>query len=496
MPKLIAKFKTRLGSLATHKDKETSAIPSGVDLSHLKVGLSALSGSAEIAGFTPLSKSAEIVKVIVEIIEKKAENAEDIKEFSQTTTHLLRILKRILPTVGGKQMNDELFQDIKVFQQDLEDIQKNLEKLAQRTTLKAFWHAEQDGKVLTGFKEKSDRFIASLNLQFGIETHNMVLAGGESRQSATITYENIKLATPTAPRVFTGRDKLVTEGVEMLCKKDQAHLAILGAGGMGKTSLALHVTSAKPGSSGKHLRSLVKANTKANPANLANFSTFLHYSLVRTRDLIKPQALICSHAPLATEPSGDILYVRRKFQKQRYFLPCEVLPDAPSLIQGLLQILKISISEGKDGYEILESYLQSYQDPILLVLDNFETPWYSSKHQKAVQNLIEKIHDQGKVSIIITMRGGKAVGDIEWDKLGGQSGLPPLALRAAREAFLSISPTTKESEELDVLLNELDCMPLAVILMAQLSKRLPLEVLIKNWAKSKTDMLRNENQDS
>ncbi|KAE9408390.1 TPR-like protein [Gymnopus androsaceus JB14] len=262
----------------------------------------------------------------------------------------------------------------------------------------------------------------------------MVLAGGESRQNATMTYENIKLATPTAPRVFTGRDNLVTEGVEMLCKKGQAHLAILGAGGMGKTSLALHVME---------------------------------------------------HAD-----------VRKKFQEKRYFLPCEVLPDAPSLIQGLLQILKISISEGKDGYEILESYLQSSQEPILLVLDNFETPWYSSENQKAIQNLIEKIHDQGKVSIILTMRGGKAVGDIEWDKLGGKSGLPPLTLRAAREAFLSISPATKESEELDALLNELDCMPLAVFLMAQLSKRLPLEVLIKNWAKSKTDMLRNENQDS
>ncbi|KAE9408385.1 TPR-like protein [Gymnopus androsaceus JB14] len=244
----------------------------------------------------------------------------------------------------------------------------------------------------------------------------MVFAGGESRQSATITYENIKLATPTAPRVFTGRDNLVTEGVEMLCKRDQAYLAILGAGGMGKTSLALHVME---------------------------------------------------HAD-----------VRKKFQEKRYFLPCEVLPDAPSLIQGLLQILKISISEGKDGYEILEAYLQSSQEPILLVLDNFETPWHSSKNQKAVQNLIEEIHDQGKVSIILTMRGGKAAGDIEWDKLGGKSGLPPLTLRAAREAFLSISPATKESEELD------------------LSKRLPLEVLIKNWAKSKTDMLRNENQDS
>ncbi|KAE9406866.1 TPR-like protein [Gymnopus androsaceus JB14] len=317
---------------------------------------------------------------------------------------------------------------------NLEDIQKTLEKLAERTTFKAFWHAERDGKVLAGFKEKSNRFIALLDLQFGIEIHHLVSGGGEGRQNATITYENIKLAIPTTPGVLTGRDELVTEGVDKLCKRDQTHLAILGAGGMGKTSLALH---------------------------------------------------IMEHTD-----------VRKKFPQNRYFVPCEMLPDAPSLIQGLLQIFKLSMPEGKHGYEILETYLQSSQEPILLVLDNFETPWYSAKNQKAVQNLIEKIHDQRKVSIIITMRGAEGPGDIEWEKLGGKSGLPPLTLGAAREAFLSISPSTKESKELDTLLKELDCMPLAVLLMAQLSKRLPLEILIKNWTSSKTNMLRNGNQDS
>ncbi|KAE9409619.1 hypothetical protein BT96DRAFT_1012575 [Gymnopus androsaceus JB14] len=432
MPNFIAKFKTRLGNLTTHK--EPSEIPSGVNLNHLKVGLSALSSSAEIAGFTPLSKSAEIVKVIVEIIEKKAENAEDVKDFAQFTNRLLQILNGIVHPTGGEQMNNNLYKNVEVFQQDLENIQKILEKLAQRTTLKAFWHAEQDGKVLAGFKEKSNGFIASLNLQLGIEIYNQGLAGGESRQNATITYENIKLATPTASGVFTGRDELVIAGVEMLCKRDQAHLAILGAGGMGKTSLALHIM--------------------------------------------------------------ENVDVRQKFQEQRYFVPCEVLLDAPSLIQGLLQILKLSISEGKDGYEILEAYLQSSQEPILLVLDNFETPWYFSKNQKALQNLIEKIRDQKKVSITITMRGAEGPGDIEWEKLGGKSGLPSLTLDAARKTFLTISPNTKESEELDTLLKELDCMPLAILLMAQLSRRLPLKVLVKNWSKSKTDMLRNGNQDN
>ncbi|KAE9390535.1 TPR-like protein [Gymnopus androsaceus JB14] len=436
MSKLVAKSRTLCQWVKiTHKDKkETGEIPSGVDLSHLKMGLSALSSGAEIAGFTPLAKSAEIVKVIVEIIEKKAENTEDIKEFAQSTSHLLQVLNGIISKTGSQQMNDDLYQNVEDFRQGLEDTLKTLEKLAECTTFKAFWHAEQDEKVIVGFKEKSDRFIASLNLQVGLEIHHLVSAGGKGRQNVTITYENIKLATPLKPGVFTGRDELVTEGVEKFCSRDQAYLAILGAGGMGKTSLALH---------------------------------------------------IMEHAD-----------VREKFQEQRYFVPCEVLPDAPSLIQGLLQILKLPISEGKDGYEILEAYLQSSQKPILLVLDNFETPWYSSKNQKAVQNLIEKVHDQRKVSLIITMRGAEGPGDIKWDKLGGKSGLPPLILGAARKAFLSISPDAKECEELNDLLKKLDCMPLAICLMAQLSKRIALNILIKNWTNSKTNMLKNGNQAS
>ncbi|KAE9384678.1 TPR-like protein [Gymnopus androsaceus JB14] len=406
MSKLMDKFKSLSGK-ATRKEGD---IPSGVDLSHLKQGLGMLSNIAEAAKITPLSKTAEIIKAIVEIVEKKGENKEDIKDFAQSTTRLLQILNGIVPTSGGKPMNAELYQHVKEFQHDLEDIQQKLEKLAQRTTLKAFWHAERDGKVLAGFREKSNNFIISLNLHASLEVHHLISAGAETRQNATITYESIKLATPMAPGVFTGRDELVTAGVDKLCQGEHAHLAIMGAGGMGKTSLALH---------------------------------------------------IMEHAK-----------VREKFQEHAYFVPCEMMPDAPSIIQGLLQVLKLSIPEGKSGYETMEAYLKSSQKPILLVLDNFETPWYSSTNQNAVQNLIEKICGQRIISTIVTMRGAEGPGNIEWNKLGGQSGLPPLTLEAAREAFLSISKNAHGSEELDALLKELDCMPLA------------------------TDMLRNGNQDS
>ncbi|KAE9384998.1 hypothetical protein BT96DRAFT_950163 [Gymnopus androsaceus JB14] len=160
----------------------------------------------------------------------------------------------------------------------------------------------------------------------------------------------------------------------------------------------------------------------------------------------------------------------------------------------LLQVMELSTPEEKNGYGILEAYLQSSQESILLVLDNFETPWYSSADQNAVQNLIEKICGQRKISTIVTMRGVEGPGNIKWNKLGSQSGLPPLTLEAAREAFISISQNADGSEEVDELLKELDCMPLAVLLMAQLSKRLSLDDLINDWQMSKINMLRNGNQ--
>ena len=40
----------------------------------------------------------------------------------------------------------------------------------------------------------------------------------------------IRLVTPTAPTVFTGRNELIVEAVQELCQNKQAHIAILGAG--------------------------------------------------------------------------------------------------------------------------------------------------------------------------------------------------------------------------------------------------------------------------
>ncbi|KAE9406554.1 hypothetical protein BT96DRAFT_987396 [Gymnopus androsaceus JB14] len=228
-------------------------------------------------------------------------------------------------------------------------------------------------------------------------------------QNATITYE----------------EGLVAEAVhELTGKSKQAHIAILGVGGIGKTALALHIMKNKA--------------------------------------------------------------VMDKFKDKSYFMPCEICSDASSLIQGMLQALGLSVTEGHDPYKTFQNYLWLSQDPILLVLDNFETPWNTSGDQTAVQNLIEWICDQELVSVVLTMRATDGPGSHRWYKLGGHSGLPTLDLEPARQAFMLISNSQSENiESLDWLLKEVDCMPLAILIIAQLKRHLSLNTLMKRWNEQK-----------
>ncbi|KAF5342864.1 hypothetical protein D9757_014824 [Collybiopsis confluens] len=257
-------------------------------------------------------------------------------------------------------------------------------------------------------------------------------SGPRASQGPLITYQDIKLATPGAPTFFAGREKITQEAVEKLLQDEPAHLAILGAGGMGKTALALHIIK--------------------NPD------------------------------------------VKTKFQDKIFFVPCEICSDATSLIHTVVQSLRLQIPEGKTGFEVLEVYLTLCQWPILIVLDNFETPWNGTGSQSDVINLLDYLLDYSRVFIILTMRAANGPGNRQWVKLGGNAGLPQLKLSEARHMFLSFIQFPREdSQDWDWILGELDGMPLAVVLIAQLERQLNLglEQLVNLWKKHKTALLKN-----
>ncbi|KAF5353058.1 hypothetical protein D9758_008813 [Tetrapyrgos nigripes] len=259
-------------------------------------------------------------------------------------------------------------------------------------------------------------------------TYNTYLPESKPKE---VTADDLLLQKPPAPDVFTGRSHLVEEAVKLLCEANHAHIAILGTGGIGKTSVALHIME---------------------------------------------NALI-----------------KKKFARRCYFIPCEILPDAANLTQGLVQAIGLQPIQGKGSYELLLDYLKSCQES-LLILDNFDTPW-NGEDQAQVRHFIDTICGFKLPSVIVTMRGADGPGQIQWYKLGGQAGLAPLELRAAKQAFCSFTLNGKYTIDqkdpiLEQLLRQMDGIPLAIVLIAQHAKDLPLKDLLEMWNIQKTAVLK------
>jgi tetratricopeptide (TPR) repeat protein len=234
---------------------------------------------------------------------------------------------------------------------------------------------------------------------------------------------------PIAPEIFFGRDEVVSNFASLIVQNDQTRLAILGAGGIGKTSAALHI---------------------------------LHHRDVVTR-----------------------------YEDRRYFVGCNAVTSAEALATLMLQIIQASSAAGENIVTVLHRALLSA--PLtLLLLDNFETVWDTNSTRDGVLDLLQKIGNAKTVSLMITMRGAVPPPSIVWTRFHC---LPPLPPPDAKSMFLAINPTLndgdgKDEEYLDTLLAEMDHVPLAVHLLAQISIGFSPLHMLKRWREEKTAMLR------
>lgn len=131
----------------------------------------------------------------------------------------------------------------------------------------------------------------------------------------------------------------------------------------------------------------------------------------------------------------------------------------------------------------------------MLVLDNFESPWEDSGSRRAVEHTLEKLSAIGTLTLIITMRGQQRPRGTLWTK----PFLPilmPFDLDAARKAFVAIAPDHEDDPVLDELLKEVDCMPLAVNLLAYVAESEPsLTGVLQRWHSEKTHFIKDDSGD-
>ncbi|KAJ6543741.1 hypothetical protein DFH09DRAFT_36105 [Mycena vulgaris] len=180
--------------------------------------------------------------------------------------------------------------------------------------------------------------------------------------------------------------------------------------------------------------------------------------------------------------------VEKHFLKQRFFLSCEAVITAESLALELLKLFGLSVdsSGARSPSDILVSFAQSMTVKCLLCLDNFETPWDSDKDH--VELLLAKI-TLPHLTLLITSRDSDRPRGIKWTA-PLLPPIQPLTVVAALETWDTISHGHDEFSLL--LINAVDCIPLAVTLLSQLAESESAEALWASWETESTKLVKSD----
>jgi len=232
---------------------------------------------------------------------------------------------------------------------------------------------------------------------------------------------------PSKPIIFFGRDELVKKISGLLSSPEKtSHICFLGPGGMGKTSLALAIVE----------------------------------------------------SPL----------VGVKFPQERcIWVPCVEATSGTLFLQVLYTSLRVKRQTDSTTSDILFE-LKSSTEPILLLLDNFETPWNTTDGQNQVDEVLRKLNRLTHVSILVTMRGSESpIFELQWHT----EIVRATDMAACRRICEQINPNWDTDRDVDDLLVAVGCMPFAVTLMATRGRQSKSSArqLLDEWAKLGTDML-------
>ncbi|KAJ7577561.1 P-loop containing nucleoside triphosphate hydrolase protein [Mycena floridula] len=166
--------------------------------------------------------------------------------------------------------------------------------------------------------------------------------------------------------------------------------------------------------------------------------------------------------------------------------PCAQALSPELLLDTLYNALAISHDTHNTLQDILDNLCSS--GPVLLLLDNFETPWNAEGSRADIARILLDIEQLPNVALLITMRATDGpCEEISWEEMRIQ----PLDAQASCQLYTKIYPKSKDDHDLPDLLDLLGHMPLAVKLMAQQAKSTGRTAaqLMKTYHKVGTGML-------
>ncbi|KAG6906490.1 hypothetical protein DXG01_013689 [Tephrocybe rancida] len=371
-----------------------------------------------VAGAVPVPGFSIVVKLAVKIIQACEEGHATLERAQELEFRIKTLVLTLVNELKGKkegEIRTQMVHDIGTLQISLNN--DKVRRCAARldTSLESFGLARnlEQTNMFTKLEEQIATFHA--RQQQNTQTLNEVHTSVADIQLSMIdvkailtqgspthsTSSRTRALIPANTHIFHGRDTLVAELVSVLVGGSRRHICLLGPGGMGKTSTSLAVMN--------------------HPDVEAHFAEHL-----------------------------------------RVWVPCVKAPSTSLLIDTLCTSLGISIKSGNPLSDILSVLRTS--PPIVLVLDNFETPWNAAEGQSEVEQVIRDINRIPHVTLFITIRSSSPpCEDLSWHRVD----LRAVDATAAHDIYISWHPKGNEDPGIPGLLELIGHMPLAVTLMAK-----------------------------
>ncbi|KAI6114297.1 hypothetical protein F5141DRAFT_1105749 [Pisolithus sp. B1] len=417
--------------------------PSGVGFSQAKSILSVIAslgaGSISIPG---LHVAGQIALEIVNIAETAKANKVNCKDIATQCFHLTSVVSIGARNLGAEA--DSLFvKNIQTFVRDLQEIHRIVGILAGRKQRGIYYHARDDAVHIERCREMLTRCTERLQVKLQLQEHSDLqqikavvewLKANQPPVTRSLIPDKLEPSLPPhpPPAHFFGRGDILREAVKAILSEEGINISIFGPGGMGKTSLSLAIL--------------------------------------------------------------DNATVTERFNYNRFFVSCEAITNAISLVDEILRCMgyRKSVPNKDDDCMIPLYNCFGSRGPLILVLDNLETTWVASGKDHEVLKIIERITHSKAVTLIVTMRGN-LFPDLAWYPLFSTDGLPSLNAESARQVYLAIAPVPDEQISLlDELLMELGYVPLAINLTAHVGCSQSPLVLLKRWKKEKTRFLQKD----
>jgi len=238
----------------------------------------------------------------------------------------------------------------------------------------------------------------------------------------------VSATLPPKPVVFHGRDNFVNDAIVLLTSSANARLAVLGSGGMGKTTVGLAL-------------------------------------------LYDPRIV-------------------ELFQDHRLFLSCEALVDANSVVVSLAKLLGLPASD--DLLTTVITHFTNVPRVLLVLDNLETIWLVRGGPVSDVEDLLGRLAQVRSLSLVITCRGIVLPHSVDWsnadtatlEPFSLEAALETFEDRSGRKLSGADEEMAKE------LLNAVDRMPLAVSLLGQLAQRgTPVAELLNRWNREHSALL-------